>query len=851
MFQEVRHNRLKKLIANFDAYLNQLHEKDKNGRNILMIALQKNYISLAKMILEHECDLTHIDETGSSVLHYACSKETDTFAVEIINRLSNLNSYNFDIKNKKGWTALCNACKDGAINAAKLLINKGCSLNEKTSKGYTPLYYAISNNYSDILSLVDIDTISIDPNFVDYNENTLLMVAGSCLENDVIFEKIASFGNTDFVNSKGKSVLDSIKHKVYNQRLINVIDINKILMDKKTDVINILSFYASNSSGFINILENINQQTINHIRSIDTDFKILKAALNFDSIKKIGAKMMIDIIYPPEDNEIIYPFIDIVIENNNKDVLKFIIDKMQMGIKSYGEINESNIDKLLEVVSNDTKVAIYSNYFDEANIIIKNKMFHHALKMEDIGQNKGLEIILDKGYIPSDIYNSLSFLINAPYFIRLLDNIISKNIVLDDSKFIQIVSYAVSNYTDNFTNSYIISNLIKIVRSDMCTKDVIKIIKENQTVLSSIIMRDQEMCSYMDVDTDTLFNVIMSNSRDRAIEMFPNVKNSLKPGTLCDYLKNCDSSSLKDFPEGIFNMYSDNIIMNFIEKYDEDAVLFHLIYLDPARLNARILNYASKFKKWEICKYIINNITFSNLENESIELYNLVLNETWGDYIDILLAYPQKLNFYCNTVSDLKYTVPYHACYHKNTDLALKLLEIPECAKYKEGFKNINNNSGDTSLIGICIKNNLDNVIARLLEIDYNFNKNIDYKLSDEHFVQVFTGLKSGKDKLDFTIRQKRTEFLADIDADFDVVVKNVKKNAELKKLVSDESKKMESTLCFTCGEEGKVYVNTYECFHIFGLCDECYKSISRSGKCPLCRNGLKLVKGYACGVSF
>lgn len=109
------------------------------GRSPMHLACDLNHLDILEKCVLVGGDLSLQDENGDTVLHYAVRKKSKQL-VDFVSE--NMSKNDLNIKNTSGETALHVAIEMKKINFAKMLIEKGCSLETCSKIGY-PIHYAL------------------------------------------------------------------------------------------------------------------------------------------------------------------------------------------------------------------------------------------------------------------------------------------------------------------------------------------------------------------------------------------------------------------------------------------------------------------------------------------------------------------------------------------------------------------------------------------------------------------------------------------------------------------------------------------------------------------------------------
>jgi hypothetical protein len=109
-----------------------LHDACWSGDTLVAIAL-----------IERGASVNEKDRYGQTPLHYACSNGHTATAVALIERGASVNE-----KDRDGWTPLHRACSNGHTVTAVALIERGASVYDTNQLGYNPLYLACIASHS-------------------------------------------------------------------------------------------------------------------------------------------------------------------------------------------------------------------------------------------------------------------------------------------------------------------------------------------------------------------------------------------------------------------------------------------------------------------------------------------------------------------------------------------------------------------------------------------------------------------------------------------------------------------------------------------------------------------------------
>lgn len=166
-----------------------VNSKDKNDKNLLLIATEINDLKMAKLLVSHGADVNQQDKqldspfllAGASghteliKLFLANGARFDLFNryngtalipacerghIEVVKILANTPKFPIDHVNRLGWTALMEAVVlgDGSakyVEIVQILVDAGCNINIPDSKGITALQHAKTSGFSGIVKVLE------------------------------------------------------------------------------------------------------------------------------------------------------------------------------------------------------------------------------------------------------------------------------------------------------------------------------------------------------------------------------------------------------------------------------------------------------------------------------------------------------------------------------------------------------------------------------------------------------------------------------------------------------------------------------------------------------------------------
>ncbi|KAI4491033.1 hypothetical protein M0802_010536 [Mischocyttarus mexicanus] len=176
-----------------------INARQKDGNTPLHVAIYYNHFNIAKLLLSNNADLSLINDTRDTVLHFATVKGNDVIAKNLLEKASKV----FDIINLEtvnGMTALHLAAKHNSMKLVKLFLSHGAIYNAKNSDDQMPI------------------DLSTDEDIINF----FIFI-------DELFED-AKYGRIEIVNKlKNLSQDDSyVVRKLYNRQIYKLIDILKL-----------------------------------------------------------------------------------------------------------------------------------------------------------------------------------------------------------------------------------------------------------------------------------------------------------------------------------------------------------------------------------------------------------------------------------------------------------------------------------------------------------------------------------------------------------------------------------------------------------------------------------------------
>jgi len=388
---------LRKILETKDDF--DVNVKDEHNHYILNYAILFNKIDIIKLLIEHDCVLTYIDDNGRTILHYVVDHNyinalelllnynTYSIGESIVNIRDNNGNipiyYAIKYKNEKiislllkfesNVNLLNNTNKNGlhfAINTKSIEICKMIINNITDKKSYyetydPPLFTAIKLKHYDIVKLL-LDN-EFNPNVVNVN-TTLSALHMAAVINDIsIFKLLLSYGaNINNQNNDGESpffwLLEDNKALILSNDLYENVQFN--LVDKYGNTV--LHHLFSNYTDDIDLEKIILKTNLvnQNVDGINCTYYIIKYSLweKYDLTNK-KLDLFTNNVYGQE-------VCDIILSYNNQKYNKFLDILTLSYVNNLKEITYCN--KLDNDCGNKKKS--FDECYKNIRIILDNKI---------------------------------------------------------------------------------------------------------------------------------------------------------------------------------------------------------------------------------------------------------------------------------------------------------------------------------------------------------------------------------------------------------------------------------------------------------------------------------------------
>lgn len=221
----------------------------KDGKSLLMIAIENDSCNVLDMILVRGADLEEEIEEGKTPIFYVRSSEALNklvIAGADINKLDNnkesvisyfiknkpfeyseclvLSGVNLDVENSEGWTPIFDAVVSGNIKLIEFMLEKGGNFKKEDLYGNIPIFY--TNDENMLLKLLEIEDYNLNMRNRK-NENIFGEIYLRAVDKGYVnvVKKLFELGVNPYYMSYGESAISIAKDK-------NNLEIIKLLQTK-------------------------------------------------------------------------------------------------------------------------------------------------------------------------------------------------------------------------------------------------------------------------------------------------------------------------------------------------------------------------------------------------------------------------------------------------------------------------------------------------------------------------------------------------------------------------------------------------------------------------------------------
>lgn len=182
LIQAVENNDIEKVKDILQDSSYPIDETNDKGATPLLIATHKNYIEVAKLLIDAGADINQQDHIQDSPYLYAGAQGK----TEILKYMIEQAEPNHEVVNRYGGNALIPAAEKGHLDNVKVLLQDGkANIDHQNNYGYTALIEAVA------------------------------LTDGSVIYQQIVQESLAYNANKELRDNYGKTALDYAKEKGY------------------------------------------------------------------------------------------------------------------------------------------------------------------------------------------------------------------------------------------------------------------------------------------------------------------------------------------------------------------------------------------------------------------------------------------------------------------------------------------------------------------------------------------------------------------------------------------------------------------------------------------------------------
>lgn len=184
LIQAVEYNDVEKVKDILQDSSYPINETNDKGATPLLIATHKNYIEVAKLLIDAGADINQQDHIQDSAYLYAGAQGK----TEILKYMIEQAEPNHAVVNRYGGNALIPAAEKGHLDNVKVLLEDGkADIDHQNNYGYTALIEAVA------------------------------LTDGSLIYQQIVQELLAYHANKELRDNYGKTALDYAKEKGYTE----------------------------------------------------------------------------------------------------------------------------------------------------------------------------------------------------------------------------------------------------------------------------------------------------------------------------------------------------------------------------------------------------------------------------------------------------------------------------------------------------------------------------------------------------------------------------------------------------------------------------------------------------------
>lgn len=357
---------------------------NKQGNTPLITAVERNHMNIALLMLYHGAKAVHSNENGTTALMFASRNNALQIARTLVDKGAGVNA-----TNHKGHTALMLACIDGHQDMVKLLLETGANVHKKDNNGYTALLHAVRPDHVNIVELLL--KYEAKPEEANINGVNAVMKAAEINDERIMIELLL------YLNSRKASISYRAAYQI----------------SKETHP-------ECNIRLWLNMLTNGNVHSSEVRRfngSIASDIRLIKIFGKYD--------------LKPEQEDV-FSFLSLSIKKKDKELFERFFPS-QPDVPLCNKCSESLPLNEVEpyMAQRLLWLALISKHLELASRLFDHHVPPHSCRTKDKEQNtmdlavsskdqKIIELLLDRGVIPTKHHLEQAILNHLPYAVRLM-----------------------------------------------------------------------------------------------------------------------------------------------------------------------------------------------------------------------------------------------------------------------------------------------------------------------------------------------------------------------------------------------------------------------------------------------
>ncbi len=208
---------------------------DKDGKTLLMKAIEKDNLDLALFLYEHGASTNIEDHSGSTPLHLAVERNN----IEFIRLLKGNKFINYDIDNEHRCTPLFLAAMCNRGEMVDIMVDGGGDVNVYNFEGNTPLIFAVCHDDTKMVDKLALNGANINHK---NNERCDAIYYAVSRNNKELVEKLIGYGaKVDTVYKNGETLqsvakTDEIKKIIEQAQKVKIKGVDQIVISRDREL---------------------------------------------------------------------------------------------------------------------------------------------------------------------------------------------------------------------------------------------------------------------------------------------------------------------------------------------------------------------------------------------------------------------------------------------------------------------------------------------------------------------------------------------------------------------------------------------------------------------------------------